>query len=50
MEDVRVLVMLQGFGGGADFDVRGMLAGHDEGKGKIVKVNDLNISNFMDGF
>ena len=30
----------KGFGGGADFVMLGgMLAGHDEGNGKIVKVN-----------
>ena len=30
----------KGFGGGADFVMLGgMLAGHDEGNGKIVKIN-----------
>ena len=34
----------KGFGGGADFVMLGgMLAGHDEGNGKIVKINEKNI-------
>jgi GMP reductase len=37
------------FGGGADFVMLGgMLAGHDEGKGKMVKKMDQNLLNFMD--
>ena len=37
----------KGFGGGADFVMLGgMLAGHDEGKGKIVKVNGVKYIEF----
>ena len=37
------------FGGGADFVMLGgMFAGHDEGKGKLVKSNGSNMLNFMD--
>ena len=37
----------KGFGGGADFVMLGgMLAGHDEGKGKIVKVNGSKYIEF----
>ena len=37
------------FGGGADFVMLGgMLAGHDEGKGKVVKINDT-ILNLLGG-
>ena len=39
----------KGFGGGADFVMLGgMLAGHDEGKGKLVNQMDQNILSFMD--
>ena len=33
----------KGFGGGTDFVMLGVLAGHDEGNGKIVKINGENI-------
>jgi len=37
----------KGFGGGADFVMLGgMLAGHDEGKGKIVKINGAKFIEF----
>ena len=37
----------KGFGGGADFVMLGgMLAGHDEGKGKIIKVNGSKYIEF----
>ena len=37
----------KGFGGGADFVMLGgMLAGHDEGKGKMVKVNGVKYIEF----
>ena len=37
----------KGFGGGADFVMRGgMLAGHDEGKGKVVKNNGSKYIEF----
>ena len=37
----------KGFGGGADFVMLGgMLAGHDEGNGKIVKVNGEKFIEF----
>ncbi len=36
------------FGGGADFVMLGgMLAGHDEGKGKVIKLMEINLLNFM---
>ncbi len=39
----------KGFGGGADFVMLGgMLAGHDEGNGKIIKKMAKNILSFMD--
>ena len=38
----------KGFGGGADFVMLGgMLAGHDEGKGKLVKSNGSKIHRVL---
>ena len=41
------VVVAKGFGGGADFVMLGgMLAGHDEGKGKLVKSNGSKYIEF----
>ena len=43
----QIICIAKGFGGGADFVMLGgMLAGHDEGKGKVVKSNGSKYIEF----